>query len=52
MTYRLPLSEKDPDRKLKAHRKSRRGCGNCKLRRVKVGKLQFSASCEEYMTKF
>ena len=39
MTNRLPSSEKDPNRKLKAHRKSRRGCGNCKLRRVKVGEL-------------
>lgn len=27
----------DPSRKRKAHRKSRKGCGNCKLRRVKVG---------------
>lgn len=23
-------------RKLKAHKKSRRGCGNCKLRKIKV----------------
>ena len=50
MTGRLPLSEKDPGRKIKAHRKSRRGCGNCKLRRVKVGKLHLSESCEGYMT--
>ena len=51
MGGRLPLSEKDPGRKIKAHRKSRRGCGNCKLRRVKVGKLHLSESCEGYMTK-
>lgn len=37
MTDRLLSSEKDVGRKLKAHKKSRRGCGNCKLRRVKVG---------------
>lgn len=35
MIDRLASSEKDVSRKLKAHRKSRRGCGNCKLRRVK-----------------
>ena len=38
MTDRLPSPEKNVGRKLKAHRKSRRGCGNCKLRRVKVGR--------------
>lgn len=37
MTDRLPSSEEVVSRKLRAHRKSRQGCGNCKLRRVKVG---------------
>lgn len=35
MTDGLPSSGKGVNRRLKAHRKSRRGCGNCKLRRVK-----------------
>ena len=44
ITNHLPPSETDANRKLKVHRKSRRGCGNCKLRRVKVGKPpQFSS---------
>ena len=51
MAGRLSSSDKDPNRKLKAHRKSRRGCGNCKLRRVKVGKLHLSESCEGCMTE-
>ena len=51
MSGRLSSSDKHPNRKLKAHRKSRRGCGNCKRRRVKVGKLHLSESCKEYMTK-
>lgn len=33
-------SEKDGFRKRKAHRKSRQGCGNCKLRRVKCDERQ------------
>lgn len=49
MTGRLPSSNKDSNRKLKAHRKSRRGCGNCKLRRVKVSKLRPFESCEGHM---
>jgi hypothetical protein len=38
MTVRLSSSGKDVSRKLRAHRKSRQGCGNCKIRRVKVGR--------------
>lgn len=34
-TNRFSSSAKDKNRRIKAHRKSRRGCGNCKLRRVK-----------------
>lgn len=30
------MSDKGANRKLRAHKKSRRGCGNCKLRAVKV----------------
>lgn len=44
MTDRLPSTEKDIGRKLKAHKKSRRGCGNCKLRRVKVGRRYIFSS--------
>jgi hypothetical protein len=39
MTAPPSLSEKVGCRKLRTHRKSRLGCKNCRLRRVKVGKL-------------
>lgn len=37
MTTRSPRQEKARNRQRREHRKSRGGCGNCKLRRVKVG---------------
>ena len=51
MADRLPSSEKDVNRKLIAHRKSRRGCGNCKLRRVKVGRPPRFSTLQETSTK-
>src|SRR2546423_1059040 len=38
MSVRLPSPAKDVNRNRRAHRKSRQGCGNCKLRRVKVSR--------------
>jgi hypothetical protein len=46
MTARLPSPEKEVNRKRRAHQKSRRGCGNCKLRRIKVGRYIFQP-CED-----
>ncbi len=40
MTDRSSSSGTDAHRKVRAHNKSRRGCGNCKLRRVKVRRLK------------
>jgi hypothetical protein len=35
-------------RKIKAHKKSRKGCGNCKLRKVKVGMPRFCSPYSAY----
>ena len=38
-------------RRRKPHRKSRGGCGNCKIRRIKVGSLSLSSpSASGWMT--
>jgi Fungal Zn(2)-Cys(6) binuclear cluster domain len=34
-------------RKLRAHKKSRKGCGNCKLRSVKVGRPHLNAASSD-----
>src|SRR5579859_4710172 len=40
MIVRSPSSGKIGRRSVRAHKKSRQGCGNCKLRSVKVGNSQ------------
>ncbi|PGH14750.1 hypothetical protein AJ80_05794 [Polytolypa hystricis UAMH7299] len=53
MTSQLPIAEPMTSRKRKVHKKSRQGCGNCKLRRVKCDEnkpqckkcMDFGVSC-------
>ncbi|KAK4032523.1 hypothetical protein C8A01DRAFT_50699 [Parachaetomium inaequale] len=45
----MAVSSTDPSRKRKFHRKSRRGCSNCKLRRVKCDETRPECkSCRSY----